>query len=78
MLAVQTLKGNLNQPVYGCYVVGQNWYFLMSLMGKEYAISAAYSAVTDEVFHIFALLKTLKTRVPAIIDEKAAALATRP
>lgn len=49
MLAGQTLNGNLSQPMYGCYVVGQNWYFLM-LLGKEYAISAAYSAVTDEVF----------------------------
>ena len=74
MLAGQTLNGDLSQPMYGCYVVGQNWYFLM-LLGKEYAISAAYSAVTDEVFYILGLLKTLKVRVSDMIDEKAAARA---
>lgn len=71
MLAGQTLNGEPSQPMYGCYVVGQNWYFLM-LLGREYAISAAYSAVTDEVFYILGLLKTLKARVSAMIDEKAA------
>lgn len=69
MLTGQTLNSNLSQPMYGCYVVGQNWYFLM-LLGKEYAISAAYSAVTDEVFYILGLLKSLKIRVSAMIDEK--------
>lgn len=72
MLAGQTLNGNISQPMHGYYVVGQNWYFLM-LLGKDYAISAAYSAVTDEVFYILGLLKTLKIRVSAMIDEKAAA-----
>ena len=76
MLAGQTLNGNISQPMYGCYVVGQNWYFLM-LLGKEYAISAAYSAVTDEVFYILGLLKTLKIRVSDMIDENEAALVRR-
>lgn len=71
MLAGQTLNGEPSQPMYGCYVVGQNWYFLM-LLGKEYAISAAYSAVTDEVFYILGLLKTLKVRVSSMIDERVA------
>lgn len=70
MLVGQTLNGDPSQPMYGCYVVGQNWYFLM-LQGKEYAISAAYSAVTDEAFFILGLLKTLKVRVSAMIDARA-------
>ncbi len=70
MLAGQTLNGKPDQPVYGCYVVGQNWYFMM-LSGRVYAISAAYSAVTDEVFFVLGLLKTLKTRVSDFINQLA-------
>ncbi len=67
MLTGQTLNGDPSLPMYGCYVVGQNWYFLV-LQEREYAISAAYSAVTDEVFYIMGLLKTLKSRISARID----------
>jgi hypothetical protein len=69
MLVGQTQNGDINQPIYGCYVVGQNWYFLV-LQGRQYAISAAYSAITDEIFYILGLLKTLKANISAIIDAR--------
>ncbi len=47
------------KPIYGCYVVGQQWRFMV-LEGKEYAISPDYSAITDEIFNIFRILKALK------------------
>lgn len=59
MLAGQALNGEPDQPVYGCYVVGENWRF-MALQGREYAISPAFSAITDEVYYILGLLKQLK------------------
>ncbi len=62
MLAGQVINGEADKPVYGCYVVGQNWYFL-TLMGHEYAISSSFSAATDEIFYILGLLKTLKQLV---------------
>ncbi len=71
MLVGQTLNGDPEQLMYGCYVGGQNWYFMV-LKGREYAISAAYSAATDEVFYILGLLKTLKTRIAAVIDARLA------
>lgn len=69
MLAGQSLNGDPTQPVYGCYVVGENWRFMV-LLGRQYAISPAFSALTDEVYYIIGLLKYLKiqiaTRIGAI------------
>ena len=47
-------------PVYGCYVMGRNWYFLI-LKGKEYSISVDYSVTKDELYDIHAILSKLKT-----------------
>lgn len=47
------------KPLYGCYVVGYDWRF-MALEGKQYAISQDYSALTDDIFAIFRILKALK------------------
>jgi hypothetical protein len=58
MLAGQALNEN-NLPMYGCHVIGADWYFMV-LQGKEFAISRDYSALTTEVFDIFQALKVLK------------------
>ena len=59
MLVGQTLNANKEQPVYGCYVVRQNWYFLL-LEGNKYGQSPAFSAATDEVYFIIGVLKRLR------------------
>ncbi len=61
MLAAQEIN-EYKYPVYGIYVVGQNWYFVV-LKGKEYHISAAYSAVSDEIFEIYQRLLWLKDTI---------------
>lgn len=48
MLAGQALNNN-GLPIYGCHVIGVNWYFMV-LQGKEYAMSRNYSALTGENF----------------------------
>ena len=58
MLVGQVLSKS-DKPVYGCYVIGQNWQF-MTLVGKNYCISPAYSALTEEIVFIFQKLKALK------------------
>jgi hypothetical protein len=58
MLAGQSLNNN-NLPMYGCHVIGSDWYF-MALEGKEFAMSRDYSALTAEIFDIFRILKVLK------------------
>jgi hypothetical protein len=62
VLAAMLVGQVLNQskkPMYGCYVIGQNWHF-MTLIDKTYCISPAYSALTDEISFIFRILKALK------------------
>lgn len=52
-------KNNNDKPIYGLYVVGLTWNFMV-LSGNEYAISKDYKADDDEVFAIFTMLKALK------------------
>lgn len=48
-------------PIYGCYVVGRFWYFVV-IEGQEYAISDAYTATrVGDLLVIVKLLKGLKT-----------------
>ena len=66
MLVGQALNGD-HQPVYGCYVVGSDWRFML-LDGTHYLISRDYSALSDEIYDILRILKTLR----AIIVELTA------
>ena len=61
MLVGQSLD-ETPKPLYGCFVVGQHWQFI-ALQDKRYAISQDYSAITDEIFEIYRILKALKTIV---------------
>ncbi|MEM7535418.1 MAG: hypothetical protein AAF639_24795 [Chloroflexota bacterium] len=66
-VAAMLVAQQLNQqeiPIYGCYVIGQNWYFVV-LEGKHYTISQSYSAIDDDLFTIFRILKSLKAVVLA-------------
>lgn len=52
-------------PIYGCYVVGKFWYFVI-LENHDYYISRAYDA-TDEG-KLYEILKLLKAQKQMIID----------
>jgi hypothetical protein len=58
MLVGQALNEN-QLPIYGCYVSGQSWFFIV-YENNQYCITPAYSALTDDIFEIFKLLKALK------------------
>ena len=46
--------------IYGCYIVGRNWYFMV-LKGKEFAISKDYSAThDDDILEIVKILKAIR------------------
>ena len=64
MLVGQAKNNDKRKPMYGCYIIGQNWYFLI-LQEQEYAISTPLAATGNEVLDIFRIMKSLKT----IIDE---------
>jgi hypothetical protein len=48
------------KPLFGCYVSGRNWFFVL-LDGKEYSVSAAYDASDDiKIKQILAILLYFK------------------
>ncbi|MEM7127908.1 MAG: hypothetical protein AAF702_16360 [Chloroflexota bacterium] len=61
MLVGQSLDERV-KPLYGCYVVGYDWRFIV-LEEKQYAISQSYPAITDDIFDIYRILKSLKSIV---------------
>ena len=58
---------NDNQPIYGCYVMGRLWFFII-LNGFEYSTSLAYDATKDDLQDIFGILKNTKTIILKIIN----------
>ncbi|SFE80465.1 hypothetical protein [Thermoflexibacter ruber] len=58
MLTAQTLN-QTGSPIYGVYVVGRNWFFMV-LEDKKYAITTGHNATQDDIFDIFKILKASK------------------
>ena len=59
MLAGQSLNQD-GKPIYGCYVIGKIWSFMV-LEGRHYAISHAFDGTqTDDAFQILRILLQLK------------------
>lgn len=65
MVAAQKLN-NDGKPVYGCYVMGRLWFFIV-LNGQDYAASLAYDATKDDINEIFLLLKKAKGIIEKLI-----------
>ena len=64
MLVGQAKNKEYDRPMYGCYVIGQNWYFLV-LEGKQYKVAPPFAATSSEVFDIYRVLKALKNSIEA-------------
>jgi hypothetical protein len=70
MLAGREL--NLNKrAMYGCYIVGEKWNFMV-LEGQEYVVSQGFSALGNDLFLIFGVLKKLKQYVIQFVAEDLA------
>lgn len=69
MLVAQELNEH-RRPVYGCYVVGDIWHFML-LQERTYCLSDAYSATGgDGIFEIFRILKRLKGFVIQLAEQR--------
>ena len=66
MLVGQALNENTNATIYGCYVIGRDWYF-MTLTHKTYCISNVYAATTNDIFQIIGILKKLKQIIVQLV-----------
>jgi hypothetical protein len=58
LLAAQH-RNEAKMPMYGCYVIGRNWFF-MTLTGTQYAVSNAFNASDNDIFQIIAILRQIK------------------
>jgi hypothetical protein len=65
MLVAQSLNQD-NKPIYGLYVVGKYWCFVI-LTGKNYMFSNAFVADKEEIFDIYKILKGLRHEVQQMI-----------
>ncbi len=66
MIAAQKLN-NDNQPIYGCYVMGRLWFFVV-LEKREYATTLAYDATKDDIRDIFGILTNAKRMIAGIVN----------
>ncbi|MDM8518400.1 hypothetical protein QUF64_00020 [Anaerolineales bacterium HSG6] len=70
-LAAMLVGQEMNEqeyPLYGCYVVGANWYFMI-LHQRQYVISSAYVATKTDIVDILQALKRLKAMIMAMVLE---------
>jgi hypothetical protein len=65
MLAAQAINQN-SQTIYGCYIIGRNWYFVI-LKGVEYSVSDTYVSTQEDIYQIFSILKQVKFYIEEII-----------
>ncbi len=54
-------------PLYGCYVLGRNWFFVV-LDEQQYAVSKAFDATQDDIFGIYSAIDEVQQRVTGGLD----------
>jgi hypothetical protein len=70
MLAARELNA-IEYPLYGCYVVGRNWFFLV-LEDSVYAESKQFAASDeDDMLRIFSALKEAKVIITRLAEQYA-------
>ena len=63
MVDVQTLNQDAQKQLYGCYIIGRFWFFVV-LVGKEYAVSRAYDAAQkDDLTAMIQILEKVKQHI---------------
>ncbi len=73
MLTAQALnesEGRKPHPIYGCYVVGRMWFFVV-LEGLEYSVSLEYSALKEEIFGIVSALRFVREQILEILQDSS-------
>ena len=60
MIASQVLNNDTESPLYGCYIIGRNWFFVV-LKNTDYIVSPAFeSTKTEDLSNITRVLKKIK------------------
>ncbi|MCU0443514.1 MAG: hypothetical protein MUE85_01255 [Microscillaceae bacterium] len=67
-MVVAQSKNEVEMPIYGAYVSGRNWFFVV-LEDKKYSVSDAYVATSDDIFQIFKILKKHQLMIEDFIQK---------
>jgi hypothetical protein len=68
MLVAQA-QNESEMPLYGCYVMGRFWFFVV-LKGNEYAVSDAYTATQDDIYQIVSILRAVKMKIEESVKQE--------
>ena len=58
-------QNELSIPLYGCYVLGRSWLFVL-LEQQQYAVSAAFDATQSAIFRIYSILEEINQRTASV------------
>ena len=53
-------------PLYGCYILGRNWFFVV-LEEHQYVVSNAFNAASDDIFRIYSAMHEVQRRVEVLV-----------
>ena len=70
LLAEMLVAQHLNhepRPIYGCYVMGRFWFFVV-LAGTQYAVSDAFTATSTDLFQITLILRKIRQLIETQIE----------
>ncbi|MEM0994458.1 MAG: hypothetical protein AAGI49_15565 [Bacteroidota bacterium] len=59
-------QNKIDFPLYGCYVTGRNWFFVV-YDGEQYAVSNAFNATNQDLFKIYSYLMEVSVNVKKIV-----------
>ena len=69
MLVARELNDN-RKAIYGLYIVGINWNFIVLETNNYYCISQVYNSTKKDIFEIFAMIKSIKAIIKSeFLDE---------
>jgi hypothetical protein len=74
LLASMAAAQHLNDSpklIYGCYVLGRNWFFVV-LDEKQYAVSAAFDASSEDLAQIVTILREVAEIIRVTVQAKRA------
>jgi hypothetical protein len=74
LLASMAAAQHLNDSpklIYGCYVLGRNWFFVV-LDEKQYAVSVAFDATSEDLAQIVTILREVAEIIRATVQAKRA------
>jgi hypothetical protein len=51
-----------HEPMYGSYIIGRDWFFVM-LLDKNYVVSRTFDSTQEDIFRIVAILRRMKQTI---------------